>query len=304
MNVGAAMTLVVGSTGSLGFEICRQLRAKDLPVRALVRLGALREGELHVLGAEIAYGDLKDPPSLEAACRGINSVITTANSMTSRQKGDSLQSVDRDGHLALLKAAQTCGVQHIVYTSISSEASPRADLVRVKRQIERAVRESGMPWTILQPAAFMETWFSPMAGWKIDEGRVRIVGSGTATFNPVSLVDVASYAVLGATRSDLRRRVISIGGPDVISPLGAVRVFEEVSGRKLEVKHIPAGLFTAASVILRPFNPALSSVLALAAGATQGDVIDMALLLSEFPVTMTSLREFAQRTIIKQHSTF
>jgi uncharacterized protein YbjT (DUF2867 family) len=291
------MTLVVGSTGALGFEICRRLRSEDLPVRALVRPGAPREGELHQLGAEIVYGDLKNPPSLDAACRGIHSVITTANAMTSCQQGDSLQSVDRDGHLSLLKAAKARGVQHFVYTSISSEASPRAVLVRVKRQIERAVRESGMPWTILQPAALMETWFSPMAGWEIEKGRVRLVGPGTAKFNPVSLVDVASFAVLGATRSELRRRVISIGGPDVVSLLGAVRIFEEVSGHKLEVKHIPAGLVAAASMILRPFNPVLSSLLALAAGSERGDVIDMALVLSEFPMTMTSLREFAKRRV-------
>ncbi|MCK5406043.1 MAG: SDR family oxidoreductase [Candidatus Krumholzibacteria bacterium] len=290
------MTLVVGSTGALGFEICRRLRSEDSPVRALVRPGALREGALHRLGAEIVYGDLKDPPSLEAACRGITSVITTANAMTSRQQGDSLRSVDRDGHLSLLKAAKACGVQHFVYTSISSEASPRAVLVLVKRQIERAVRESGMTWTILQPAAFMETWFSPMAGWEVEKGRVRLVGPGTAKFNPVSLGDVASFAVLGANRSDLERRVISIGGSDVVSPLGAVRIFEEASGRKLVVKHIPVGLVAAAGVILRPFNPVLSSLLALAAGSERGDVIDMALVLSEFPVTMTSLREFAQRT--------
>jgi uncharacterized protein YbjT (DUF2867 family) len=287
------MTLVVGATGVLGFEVCRRLRSKDVQVRALVRPGSPRERELVDIGVEIAYGDLKDRPSLDAACRDMERVISTATAMT--RKGDSLKTVDCDGHLDLVRAAQLARVRHIVYTSVSPEANPRAVLVRYKRRVERAVRESRMVWTVLQPAAFMETWFGPAAGWNLDEGKIRMVGPGTATFNPVSLADVAEFAAMTAVQPETERRVIPIGGPDVVTPMAAVRVFEEVLGRKLEVSHVPAAVIGAVGTILRPFNPAFSSLLALAAGASHGEVINMSLVLSEFPVELTTLREFAER---------
>lgn len=290
-------TLVVGATGALGFEVCRRLRAGGAAVRALVRRGAAGEARLVSLGVEIVRGDLKDAASLAAAASGAERVITAATAMASRRAGDSLRAVDLDGHLSLVRAAIACGVRHFVYTSLSSEANPRAVLVRYKRRVERAVRESGMEWTVLQPAAFMETCFGRAAGWDLEAGRIRIVGPGTARFNPVSLHDVAEIAASTARRPDAARRVIPIGGPDVVCALDAVRVFEEVAGRSFTIKHVPVAVVNIAGALIRPFHPAMSSQLALAAGRTIDDVIEMPLVLAEFPVALTPLREFAARRL-------
>ena len=66
-----AMTLVVGATGLLGTEICRQLREAALPVKGLVRRGAdpAKIDNLRKLGVELVEGDLKEPSSLEPASR-------------------------------------------------------------------------------------------------------------------------------------------------------------------------------------------------------------------------------------------
>jgi uncharacterized protein YbjT (DUF2867 family) len=288
------MPLVVGATGRLGVEICARLRAGGVPVRALVRPGSPRETQLAELDVERVYADLKDPQSLATACSGTNCLVTTASAMHARCDGDGLKSVDRDGHISLIRAAKAAGVEHFVYTSISAEANPRAVLVRIKRRVERVLRESGMAWTVLQPAAFMETLFSASAGWEIEDGRVRIVGPGTTPFNPVSMYDVAEFAVQSVVRDDLQRRVIPAGGPDVVTALEAVAVFEEVAGRKLEVKHSSAARAAITSRLLGPFNPARSSLLSLAVGGGHDDVIDMALVLSEIPITLTTFRQFAE----------
>ncbi len=56
------MNLVVGATGVLGGEICRQLRQAGKPVRALTRSTAdpLKVEQLKRLGATLVQGDLKD----------------------------------------------------------------------------------------------------------------------------------------------------------------------------------------------------------------------------------------------------
>ena len=63
------------------------------------------------MGAEIVEGDLEDVASLDAACRGAGTIISTANAIASRRRGDSLEAVDRDGQLALLGAAARAGAR-------------------------------------------------------------------------------------------------------------------------------------------------------------------------------------------------
>src|SRR5256712_11117147 len=110
------MILVVGATGLLGSEICRRLTQRGNPVRALVRTTSNhdRVAKLEGLGAELVRGDLKDRASLDAACRGASAVISTASSTMSRQEGDSIESVDRQGQLSPVDPAAAAGVKHFV----------------------------------------------------------------------------------------------------------------------------------------------------------------------------------------------
>jgi NADH dehydrogenase len=113
------MNPVVGATGVLGGEICRQLRQAGKAVRALTRPTAdpLKVEQLKRLGATLVQGDLKDRASLDAACRGADAVITTASTTFSRQAGDSIRTVDQEGQQRLVDAAKAAGVSRFVYVS-------------------------------------------------------------------------------------------------------------------------------------------------------------------------------------------
>src|SRR3954470_9493753 len=106
------MVLVVGATGLVGMEVCRRLRMRGEPIRALIRSTSAEEKveQLRSLGAELVIGDLKDPASLQRACDGVNAVISTASSTLSRQPGDSIDSVDQEGQLNLVSAARSAGI--------------------------------------------------------------------------------------------------------------------------------------------------------------------------------------------------
>jgi len=71
------MILVVGATGRLGGTIARRLLHAGRDVRVLVRPGSDHR-ELVALGAVPVLGDLKEPQTLGAACRGVDAVVTTA----------------------------------------------------------------------------------------------------------------------------------------------------------------------------------------------------------------------------------
>src|SRR5580693_322692 len=119
------MILVVGATGLLGTRVCERLRAEGQPVRALVRRTSNPDkiNALKSLGCELATGDLKEPPQIEAACQGISALISTASSTLSRQPGDTIESVDLHGQLALVSAAKSAGVRRFIFVSFHDDPS-------------------------------------------------------------------------------------------------------------------------------------------------------------------------------------
>ena len=162
------MTLIVGATGILGGEVCRLLRERSRPVRALVRATSDPEkaARLQTSGCEVVRGDLKDRASLERACAAVDTVVSTASSTLSRQEGDSIESVDRLGQLALIEAAEAAGVRHFVLVSFGS-VDLEFPLQSAKRAAEDRLRRSAMTYTILQPSFFTDVWLSPALGFDL-----------------------------------------------------------------------------------------------------------------------------------------
>src|SRR6516165_7157487 len=111
--------LVVGATGVLGVEVCRQLAAAGKKVKGLARTSSQREkvNALHELGVETVTGDMKDPQSLYQAFQNVDTIISTATSTISHQEGDSIETVDLAGQLNVAEAASAAGLKHVVFIS-------------------------------------------------------------------------------------------------------------------------------------------------------------------------------------------
>src|SRR5687767_7609424 len=113
--------MVVGATGFLGMEICRQLLAGNKKVKGLVRTTSDKNivNGLKQMGVETVTGDIKDYNSLSEAFKNVTALISTATATRSRSDGDSLESVDEEGQLNVVKAAKANGVKHVVYISFN-----------------------------------------------------------------------------------------------------------------------------------------------------------------------------------------
>lgn len=286
------MNLVVGATGLLGSEICRLLAEAGKPVRALVRAGsdAGKVAGLKALKLEVATGDLKDRASLAAACRGVRTVITTASSTLSHREGDSIQSVDRDGQLALVDAAVAAKVAHFILVSFppGNFASP---LEETKRAVEQRLRESGMAYTILQPTVFMEVWLSPALGFDPVKGQAQIYGTGEGKLSWISFRDVAKFVVAALENPSARNAVIPLGGPEALSPLEVVKIFEESTGRKFALQYVPEAALRAQWE--GAADPLAKSFAALMLNLARGGAIEMREVAKTFSVRLLSVKEFA-----------
>jgi uncharacterized protein YbjT (DUF2867 family) len=233
--------LVVGASGNLGGSIARALLAEGEKVRMLVRPGSSYR-ELVDGGAEPVTGDLKEPASLQAACAGVDAVVTTANAI-GRGGQDTIESVDLHGNQHLIEAAEAEGVRRFVLTSVlgASTDSP-VPLIRAKAEAEQRLMESAITWTILQPNLFMDTWLPMAVGGPALAGQpVTLVGEGRRRHSMVAMRDVVSYAVAALERDEANNQRLVIGGPDAISWRDAVAAFEHQLGREIPVRTVRPG---------------------------------------------------------------
>ena len=292
------MNLVVGATGELGGEICRQLAAKGKPVRALVRAASdpAKVEALRALGAEIVQGDLRDRASLDAACRGVSAVICTVTSVFRYQPGENdLQTVDTEGVANLIHAAKAAKVPHLVYTSFSGQINIPCPLESAKRAVEGRLKASGLTYTILRPSYFMESWLSPAIGFDGVNAKATIYGDGQSPISWISRYDVARFAVASLDNPAARNATLELGGPEALSPFDVVRIFEQVGGRSFEVQHVPVEALQAQQEAAT--DGLQQSFSALMRAYAQGDAIDMRQTLQAFPLKLMTVREYAQRVL-------
>jgi uncharacterized protein YbjT (DUF2867 family) len=290
------VNLVVGATGLLGGEICRLLTAEGKRARALVRPTSDQNkvAQLESLNIEIVRGDLKDRSSLDAACRGVSVLISTASSTLSRQEGDSIQTVDLEGQLNLIDAAEAANVSRFVLISFP-QVDVEFPLQAAKRRVEDYLKSSGLTYTILQPTFFMEVWLSPALGFDAANAKARIYGSGENKMSWISYRDVAKFAVASSGNPEAHNAVIELGGPEALSPLEVVQIFERLKGRKFDVQHVPEEALREQRESAS--DPLQQSFAGLMLYYSRGNIIDMQKTLQKFPVQLTSIRDYAQGSL-------
>ena len=287
------MILIAGATGTLGYEICRLLAEGGKEIRSLVRetSDAEKTGKLKSLGAKITYGDLKNRASLAAACVGVNTVISTVSSTLARQEGDSIESVDRQGQLNLIEAAKSAGVSHFIYISFP-DTGLSFPLEDAKRSAEDALKGSGMTYTILQPTDFMEVWLSPALGFDPANARATIYGTGENKLSWISYRDVAKFSAASVDNPAVRDETIKLGGPEALSHLEVVSVFENVMEKTFTVEHVPEeSLREQMASATDALQKSFAGLMLATAG---GNIIDMDRTARDFQIELTSVEDYAR----------
>jgi uncharacterized protein YbjT (DUF2867 family) len=289
----SSKVLVAGATGFLGSEVCRQLILKNKNVKGLVRAtsDSNKVAQLKELGVETIKGDLKNKASLENALGGVSAIISTVSSTLSRQEGDSIQTVDDEGQNNLIDAAISAGVSQFVYVSFCAMPG-EFPLQTAKRKVEKHLSESGLNYTILQPTYFMEVWLSPVLGFDYPNAKATIYGEGKNKVSWIAIKDVASFAVASLENSAAKNRIIELGGPEALSPLEVVNIFELTKGKKFELQFVPEEAIRAQKDGAQ--DPLSESFAALTLGVVHGSEIDMKNTLNVIPMHLTSVIDYAK----------
>lgn len=213
-----------------------------------------RAADLTGAGIEVAVGDVRDSNSIERAMVGAQTVISAIQGF-SGTGGDNPESVGRVGNGVLMRAARAAGAAHFILVSVQGAAPDHPmDLFRAKHLAEQEPRSSGLVWTIIRPAAYMETWAQLVGKPLVETGQTRIFGRGNNPINVVAADDVARFVELAAVDPALRGQVVAVGGPENLTMRQVVATFQTVTGKTGKVSHVPLPAMRALAVLLRPVN--------------------------------------------------
>jgi NADH dehydrogenase len=209
--------LVTGATGFVGPHVAHALRARELPVRALVRDPG-RASRLAAWGVEFVQGDITDHISLRAAVAGVDSIVHLV-AIIKGSRAD-FERVMAQGTRDLVAAAQEAGVRRFVLASalgLNERSKDAVPYFAAKWEMERAVKESGLDYVIFRPSfvfgkdgGVLPTFvrlarFAPVTP---------IVGPGTQRMQPIWVEDVAEYYTRAIDLPAAANRTFEIGGPD------------------------------------------------------------------------------------------
>jgi uncharacterized protein YbjT (DUF2867 family) len=247
--------LIAGGTGVLGRELAAQLLAAGEGVRVLTRDPAKAERLLGG-GVDIAVGDVRQPATLAQAMRGVAVVVSAVHGFLGG-RGAGPQDIDVRGNAHLVDAAKTAGADVVLLSVLGASATSPIGLFRAKYAAEEQLRASGVAWTIVRPAAYLETWIDIMRQTAKKSGRPMVFGAGKQPIAFISAMDVAAVVARAATDAGLRGDVLEVSGPRLTMSELAEQV-QRADGRTTAARHVPRPMLRLTAALARPVAPAFA----------------------------------------------
>jgi uncharacterized protein YbjT (DUF2867 family) len=211
--------LVIGATGKFAGLVVPELKKKGVVVRALVQ-DTNKAAIAKAKGAdETVLGNLEDEESLIQASKGMDGVFHIIPAFQDEIKIG----------LAMVMAAKASGVRKFVFSSVYH---PSLSLVNHadKRPAEEALYRSGMDYTILQPAMYMQML---SGSWKMakEQGHIIMPYSSLSKMSYVDYRDVAEAAALAMTGRELSYGTFELCSPGMYNSLGLAALIGDALGK-------------------------------------------------------------------------
>jgi uncharacterized protein YbjT (DUF2867 family) len=219
------MILITGAGGKTGRALIREL-SKAESMCAFVR----REEYCSIvktLGAEkVIVGDMRDESVVRMAMEGAKAVYHMCPNMS---PGEVVI-----GNL-VIREARNAGVKHFVYHSVLHPQTEKMNHHWQKLRVEEMIFESGIPFTILQHAPYMQNL---LASWKkvVEEGILRVPYSVHSRFSFIDLKDLAEAARIVLTEYGHQNAVYELAGTAPMSHIEVAEIFGRALNRDVRAE--------------------------------------------------------------------
>jgi len=219
------MILITGVGGKTGRTLIKAL-SKVESVCAFVH------HEEHVsvaksLGADkVIVGDMRDESAIRSAMQGARAVYHICPNMNPDEVVIGKSVID---------ASRAAGVEHFVYHAVLHPQTEKMNHHWQKMRVEEMIFESGLPFTILQPAPYMQNL---SAGWKsiVEDSVLRVPYSINAQFSFIDLEDVAEVACIVMTQPNHIHATYELVGTSPMSHVEVAEIFSRVLNRDVRAE--------------------------------------------------------------------
>ena len=268
----------------------------EIKVRVITRNPDAAYERLKVQGVQFVRGDVRDPPTLKDALAGADAIVDAVQfdgyPVENPRRGLTFERVDYGGAVTLIGAAKQAGVTQFIYISgASADEYSAHPAFCAKGRAERAIRDSGLSYTIFRPSLV----YGPED--KVVNGLARamrftpvfgVPGTGKQWVQPVLVDDLAACVALAMSGRG-RNQIYEIGGPDLMTFDQMMRAIMDASRRRRLLFHIPENVMRAVGGLLEKLPKPLLSRDAVTF-VTADNACDNQLLLKEFGITLTPTR--------------
>ncbi len=213
--------LVTGGTGNVGGAVVTELLKRGAEVRVLARKQP-EAGKLPA-GVEVAIGDLLDPVSVEQALHGVDKLFLLNAVVT-----DELTQA-----LIAYGVAKRVGIKHVTYLSVYKVEQFRdVPHFASKMAVENALREFGVPYTILRPGYYIQNDLN-LKDALLGPG-VYPMPIGTAGIAAADVRDIAEAAAISLTEDGHDGQAYDIVAPTTISGPGNAALWSKLLNKEIK----------------------------------------------------------------------
>jgi NADH dehydrogenase len=288
---------VAGGSGFIGRAIVRRMAATGgIKARVLTRNPDAARKRLDSPNVEFVRADISEPATLAEALKDAVAIVDAVQfegyPVENPARGQTFERVDYGGVVSLIAAAKQAGVAQFIYISgAAADESSSHPGFRAKGRAERAIRESGLTYTIFRPSLVYgpedkvvnglakALKFAPIFG---------VPGTGHQKVQPVLVDDLAACVTL-AIQGRGHNGTYEIGGPDLMTFDEMMRIIMDASGHRRPLFHIPEGLMRAVGGLAEKLPKPILSRDAVTF-ATADNACNIGPLREEFGINLTPAR--------------
>lgn len=236
--MAASHPVLITGAGGVGRTVVEGLRARDVPVRVLVRQDDDRAARLRALGAEVVLGDLTRPETVSAALEGARSMyFAMPVSPDHLLAATAVASVAREyGELDALVDMSQMTVSQMTATSTAESRQQRLHWLA-----EQVLDWSGLPVVHVRPTSFLDNpLFTTLPAQTIRAKGTIELPFGAGRTSPVAVDDVARViATVLRDPAPHVGRVYELTGPRTVDMTEMAEAFSQALGRPVSYVDVP-----------------------------------------------------------------
>lgn len=230
MRVMVETILITGATGTVGSEVVKQLSSNTTDINIKAAVHSIENAKkVQYDKVEVVQIDYNKPETLKEAFKDADKLFLLTH--------PSPKSAEHESNL--VTEAKKAGIRHIVKQSImGADLQADVEAMRLHRQAEKIIEESGIPYSFLRPNEFMQGFIN-FQGPTIKSNNAFYLPAQDAKVSIVDVRDIAAVAVKALTDDNKHNnKTYLITGPETLSYYQAAEILSNATGKKISYVNV------------------------------------------------------------------